>query len=177
MKRKEILFRKVLEKVDKSIIMHSRQFENRHYGSEDIAQDIRLKIYKSLDNFKKEKSSIETFAMSTVKHCIRETLRSKKKIEQCNSMIDVWYHQINSQVQFQDPCYVHLKKIRCEEVFKRVESRLSTTEQKILSYKLQGMSVAKIAIKTKKTFAKVRFSLSGKIMPMLKSEYELLVGA
>lgn len=63
-----------------------RRFGFSNEDTEDILQDIFIKIWKYKDSFDKEKSSLKTWIFTITKNTIYDALRKKKRVENIRSI-------------------------------------------------------------------------------------------
>jgi len=79
---------KLLELLEPTIRHKSNRASLAGYDAEDVAQELRIEVWKKYDHFLNGKSSIKTFANLVFNNRIRNIYKSKH----CRNQADTYYN-------------------------------------------------------------------------------------
>jgi len=73
---------RLLQKAEKNIVIKSHMFKIKGMSPDDIAQELRIKVWNVRNKYKPNKSSMITFVNFVVKNCLKDLFKSSQSKKQ-----------------------------------------------------------------------------------------------
>ena len=70
---------RLLQKAEKNIVIKSHLYKIEGLTADDIAQELRIKIWNVRNKYKPNKSSMSTFVNFVVSNCLKNLYRKRKE--------------------------------------------------------------------------------------------------